>query len=60
MVSWASHKHLHTADPSYYAEYISLHDASHEVLFLRQLLDDLDMPLFKPTPSTATMTPHGN
>ena len=50
MVSWASHKQPQTADSSCYAEYISLHDASHEAIFLRQLLDELNMPLSEPTP----------
>ena len=40
-VSWASHKQTHAMDSSYYAEYISLHDTLHEVLFLRQLFDGL-------------------
>ena len=50
MVSWASHKQPIAADSSCYAEYISLHDASHEVIFLRQLLDGLRMPPSQPTP----------
>ena len=45
MVSWASHKQEHTADSSCYAEYIAIHNASHEVLFFRQFLDGLDMPV---------------
>ena len=50
MVSWASHKQPHTADSSCYSEYISLHDASHEVLFLHQLLDGLCLSVTDPTP----------
>jgi len=50
MVSWASHKPLLTADSSCYAEYIALHDASHEVIFLRQLLDGLRLLRIDPTP----------
>lgn len=50
MISWASHKQPHTADSSCYAEYITLHDASHEVIFLCQLLDGLKLLLFEPTP----------
>jgi hypothetical protein len=50
MVSWASHKQKHTADSSCYAEYIAIHDASHEVLFFRQFLDGLDIPIREPTP----------
>ena len=41
MVSWSSRKQKTVADSSCYAEYIALHDASHEVVFLRQLLDGL-------------------
>jgi len=40
----------YTADSSCYAEHISLHDVSHGVFFPRQLLDDLNMPLFDLTP----------
>jgi hypothetical protein len=50
MVSWASHKQPHTADSSCYTEYISLHDASHEVIFLRQLLNGFHLSLTEPTP----------
>jgi hypothetical protein len=50
MISWASRKQPHTADSSCYAEYISLHEASHELLFLRQLLDGLNMSAVDPTP----------
>ena len=50
MVSWASHRQRHTADSSCYAEYIAIHDATHEVLFFRQFLDGLDMPVLGPTP----------
>ena len=50
MVSWASHKQQHTADSSCYSEYIAIHSATHEVLFFRQFLDGLDMPLFDATP----------
>ena len=60
MVSWASHKHSHTADSSCYAEYITLHGASHEVIFLRQLLDSLHMLQLDPTLLYATATPHAN
>ena len=49
IVSWASHKQDHTADSSCYAEYISLHDASNEVIFLRQLLEGLGLTLPEPT-----------
>src|ERR1700761_13732 len=38
MISWSSKKQATVADSSCYAEYIALHSASHEVVFLRQLL----------------------
>ena len=41
MVSWSSRKQKTVADSSCYAEYIALHEASHEIVFLRQLLDGL-------------------
>jgi hypothetical protein len=41
MVSWSSRKQRLVADSTCYAEYIALHDASHEAIFLRQLLDGL-------------------
>ena len=50
MVSWASHKHPIAADSSCYAEYISLHNASHEVVFLWQLLEGLQMLQVNATP----------
>lgn len=50
MISWASNKQKHTADSTYYAEYITVHDATHDVLFFRQFLDGLDMPILDATP----------
>jgi hypothetical protein len=50
MVSWASRKQPITADSSCYAEYIALHDASNESVFLRQLLEGLDILRVDPTP----------
>lgn len=44
-ILWTSHKQLHAADSTCYAEYIALHDASNEVVFLRQFLDGLNMSL---------------
>ena len=41
MISWSSRKQATVADSSCYAEYIALHNASHEVIFLRQLLEGL-------------------
>jgi transposase InsO family protein len=43
VVSWSSRKQRTVADSSCYAEYIALHDASHEVVFLRQLLSGLQL-----------------
>lgn len=44
MISWSSRKHRIVANSTCFAEYIALHDASHEAIFLRQLLDCLDFP----------------
>ena len=44
MVSWSSRKQRIVADSTCFAEYVALHDASHEAIFLRQLLDCLDFP----------------
>jgi hypothetical protein len=41
MISWRSKKQSTVADSSCYAEYIALHDATHEIVFLRQLLEGL-------------------
>ena len=41
MISWSSRKQPTVADSSCYAEYIALHDAAHEVVFLRQLLEGI-------------------
>ena len=43
MISWGSRKQRVVADSSCYAEYIALHEASHEATFLRQLLSGLDL-----------------
>jgi hypothetical protein len=50
MLTWASHKHRHTTDSTCYAEYVSLHEATHELLFLHQLLDGLGFGPVGPTP----------
>jgi hypothetical protein len=50
MISWSSKKQKVVADSSCYAEYIALHDASHETLFLRQLLDGIGLSQHHPTP----------
>jgi hypothetical protein len=41
MISWSSKKQPTVADLSCYVEYIALHSAAHEVIFLRQLLEGL-------------------
>ena len=43
VISWSSRKQPTVADSSCYAEYIALHSASHEVVFLRQLLEGLHL-----------------
>jgi len=43
MVSWSSRKQATVADSTCYAEYMALHDATHKVLFLRQLLAGLHL-----------------
>ena len=52
VVSWSSKKQPHTADSSCYAEYIALHHATKELelIFLRDLLQDLGFPPTHPTP----------
>ena len=49
MISWSSRKQKTVADSSCYAEYITLHDASHKVVFLRQLLNRLHLLPTGPT-----------
>jgi hypothetical protein len=44
VVSWSSRKQRTLADSTCYAEYIALHEAAHEVMFLRQLLAGLNLP----------------
>ena len=41
MISWSSRKQSTVANSSCYTEYIALHNAAHEVVFLRQLLEGL-------------------
>ena len=43
MISWSSQKQKTVADLSCYPEYITLHDSSHKVIFLRQLLKGLQL-----------------
>ena len=49
MISWSSRKQKTVTDSSCYAEYIALHEAAHEAIFLRQLLSGLHI-----LPSSAT------
>jgi hypothetical protein len=42
MVSWCSQKQHTIVDSSCYAEYIALHEASHKLTFLQQLLTGLE------------------
>jgi len=50
VISWSSKKQQVVADSSCYAEYIALHEASHETTFLHQLLDGLNFLPEGPTP----------
>ena len=49
MISWSSHKQATVADSSCYTEYMALHDAAHEAVFLCQLLHGIHL-----LPSSAT------
>ena len=50
VISWSSKKQRVVADSSCYAEYIALHEASHETTFLQQLLDGLGFLPEGPSP----------
>jgi hypothetical protein len=50
MISWSSRKQRTVADSSCYAEYIALHEASHEAIFLRELLNGVGLLPSDPTP----------
>ena len=41
VISWSSKKQSTVTDSLCYAKYIALHNASHKIVFLRQLLDGL-------------------
>jgi len=41
MISWSSKKQKHATDSTCYAEYVALHHAGKEVIFLRELLEGL-------------------
>jgi hypothetical protein len=45
VISWSSKKQKHAADSSCYAEYIALHHAGKELIFLCELLEGLGKPL---------------
>ncbi len=49
-ISWMSKKQRVVANSFCYAEYIALHDSSHELVFLRQLLTGLGFGPTSPTP----------
>src|SRR5258708_11383364 len=49
-VSWNSKKQKHAADSSCYAEYITLHHAGKELIFLHELLEGLGHPHASVTP----------
>jgi hypothetical protein len=49
-ISWMSKKQCVVADSSCYAKYIALHDSSHKLVFLRQLLAGLGFGPTSPTP----------
>jgi hypothetical protein len=50
MISWSSRKQRTVADSSCYAEYIALHEAAHEAVFLRELLNGIGLLPSHPTP----------
>jgi hypothetical protein len=50
MISWSSRKQHTVADSLCYAEYIALHEASHEAIFLRELLNGVGLLPSDPTP----------
>jgi len=50
MVSWSLQKQCMVADSSCYAEYIALYKLSHEAIFLRELLDEINFLPTGPTP----------
>ena len=62
MILWSSCKQRTVADSSCYAEYIALHKASHEAIFLRQLLHGLHLlsplatPLYCDNDATSLLT----
>jgi hypothetical protein len=49
-VSWSSQKQKHTSDSTCYAEYIALHHAGKETIFLRELLEGLGFPQSNSSP----------
>ena len=56
MVSWSSRKQRTVADSSCYTEYIALHEAAHEAIFLRELLGGVGLLPLTQHLSTAITT----
>jgi hypothetical protein len=50
MISWSSKKQRHATDSTCYAEYVALHHAGKELVFLRELLEGLGFHSFTSTP----------
>jgi len=50
MISWRSRKGQTVADSTCYAEYMALHEAAREAMFLRELLGELKFKSLTPTP----------
>src|SRR6266853_1628460 len=50
VISWSSKKQKVMANSSYYTEYITLHNTSHETVFLCQLLEGIGLTQTNPTP----------
>jgi len=55
MISWSSQKQRHATDSTCYAEYVALHHAGKEAVFLRELLEGVGFPHRPPRVSTVTM-----
>ena len=57
VISWSSRKQATVADSSCYAEYMALHNATHEAIFLRQLLQGIH---FLPSGPTCMLAQQGD
>jgi len=44
-ISWSSKKQKHATDSTCYAEYVALHHAGKEIIFLHELLEGLSIPM---------------